>query len=121
MSAPDAQADGDLTWPALLAQWTRFAQASVALPRTPTGDRWRAAVPAIIALQSLTHALGELHRLPPGERALALDRAEVLIKRHEAELLALFGTVEGELAALTGDARSAARAGRGKLSSDPHF
>src|SRR5262245_40321112 len=50
----------DLTWPALLGHWTAFAQNSLALPKTADGDRWRAAVPAIIGLQALTHALGDL-------------------------------------------------------------
>ena len=66
----------DLTWPALLAHWTGFAQSSLALPRNSDGDRWRSAVPAIINMQAVTFALADLGKLAaPGERALALDKA----------------------------------------------
>jgi len=66
----------------LLARWTEFAQAAVALPKGAEGARWREAVPAVIALQAVTMALGEVERLPEGELALAVDRSEVLITRH---------------------------------------
>lgn len=82
----------DLTWPALLARWTLFAQSSVALPRTPLGDRWRAAVPSIIALQAVTFALAEVPTLPEAERPLAHDRAAILINRHAADLARLWPT-----------------------------
>lgn len=75
-----------LTWTALLAQWVRFAQASLALPEEVQGDRWRASVPAVINLQAVTFALADLDRLKPDERALALDRAEILIRSNAAEI-----------------------------------
>lgn len=111
---PDEASEHDLLWPGLLAQWTRFAQASVALPKTPDGDRWRAAVPAVIALQAVALALDDLERLPTPERPLAIDRAEVLIRRHESELRALFGALKGELAALVADAWAASAAARAR-------
>lgn len=115
--ASDGSGLGELTWPGLLAQWTRFAQASVAFPKTAEGDRWRAATPAIIALQAVALALAELERLPVADRALAIDRAEVLIRRHAGELRALFGTPAGELGALLADARAAAVKARESLAS----
>lgn len=98
----------NLTWPALLAQWTRFAQASVGLPRTREGDRWRRAVPAIIGLQAVTFAIRDLHVLPSDEQAFGLDKARVLTRRHGEELIALFGEepLHPEVAALISDAYS---------------
>lgn len=105
----------DFTWPALLAHWTDFARASLALPKTGEGDRWRAAVPAIIGLQAVAFALGDLDCLAPrpgdpaGERALALDRADMIIRRHAAELHELWRgePLHTELAVLIEDARAA--------------
>jgi hypothetical protein len=72
---PDA-----LTWSALLARWTEFAAASVALPDDGEGGRWKRAVPHVVALQALTHALGEVGELEPGEIPAALDRAAVGVR-----------------------------------------
>jgi len=107
----------DLTWPALLAHWTQFAQSSLALPKTAEGDRWRAAVPAIIGLQAVTFALGDLDRLADGaggERALALDKSDLLIRKHAAELHDLWRgePLHAELATLIDDARAALAAAR---------
>jgi len=110
----------DLTWPALLAHWTAFAQASLALPKTAEGDRWRAAVPAIIGLQAVTFALADLDRLRKdggggggggegGERALAIDRAEMLIRKHSGQLHELWAgePLHPELVKMIDDARTA--------------
>lgn len=105
-----------LTWPALLAKWTEFAQASVAFPRTQEGDRWRAAVPAIITLQAVTFAMGEVGELAIDERALALDRAAILIRKHERELTALWPTgVPNQMAELLADAKASLVAVGGRL------
>ncbi len=74
------------TWATLLAYWTEFAQRAVALPAEGEGGRWKASVAPIIGLQAITHALAETETLPPDERALGLDRAELLIRRHAKEL-----------------------------------
>jgi len=76
----------DLTWASLLARWMEFARASVAVPPGEEGEAWRLSVAPIIALQAVGCALGELSSLDPEERALGLDRAEVLIGRHTHEL-----------------------------------
>ncbi len=65
------------TWSALLAHWTDFARASVALPDDGEGGRWKRAVPHVIALQATTMALGEVDRIEDAERPVALDRAEI--------------------------------------------
>ncbi len=75
-----------LTWAALLGKWTEFARASVALPTTGEGRRWRASVAPVISLQAVTLALGDLERLAHDERPLALDRAEVAIDADERTL-----------------------------------
>jgi len=109
--------DAPTSWPALLAAWTDFAKAAVAFPKDDEGDRWRAAVPAIIDLQAAAAALGELHRLPDGHAPAAIDTAEVLITRRSDELRDLWnasppkGVVEVIL-----DAHSAAAAARASLS-----
>lgn len=79
---PDAPAGPDdgpdiTTWSALLAHWTDFARASVALPDDGEGGRWKRAVPHVISLQATAMALAELDRVDDGERPLALDRAEI--------------------------------------------
>lgn len=75
-----------LTWTALLAKWMDFARASLAAPRDAEGDRWRAAVPAVINLQAVTFALADLAQLPVEERPLGRDRAELLIVENTARL-----------------------------------
>jgi hypothetical protein len=77
-----------LTWTALLGKWVEFARASVALPRDAEGDAWRGSVAAIINLQAVTFALGEVAELAADERALALDKAAILIDRSTADLKA---------------------------------
>lgn len=103
-----------LTWSALLARWTDFARAAVALPDTGEPGRWKRAVPDVIALQAVYHALGETGSLPAGERALGLDRAEVLIKKHAARLGELWvgAPMPGLLAELVADARAALKQAR---------
>jgi len=68
-----------LTWTALLGKWIEYAQATVALPDDAEGARWKESVPAIINLQAVTFALGDIDHLPADEQALARDKAEVLI------------------------------------------
>ena len=75
-----------LTWTGLLTQWVKFAQASLTLPNDATGDRWRSSVPAIINLQAVTFALADLDRLDANEHALALDKAEMLIRASQRGL-----------------------------------
>lgn len=75
-----------LTWSALLGKWTEFAQAAVALPDDPEGERWKRAVPSVITLQAVTQALSEIDLVHADERELALDRAEMLCREHVAKL-----------------------------------
>ncbi len=80
----------DSTWAILLAKWTDFARASVALPPTAEGDRWRDAVAPIITLQAVTFALSDAEGLARDERAVALDKASLSIRAATSELLALW-------------------------------
>lgn len=97
------------TWTALLARWTDFAQSALALPKTGEGDRWRSAVPHIISLQAITHALGELADIEHAEIPLAVDRAELTIRRDAGELDAIWHDqpLPSEAADLIADARLA--------------
>lgn len=88
--------DPNTTWPALLAHWLTFAKASIAFPKTPEGDRLRAAVPSIINLQAVTFALAELHLLPVQDRPAAIDKAAHLIDQHARLLDGLFATTPNE-------------------------
>lgn len=82
-----------LTWAALLGKWTEFAKAATALPDDAEGRRWRAGVPAIISLQAVTLALGELDRIPDAaERAAGIDRAEVVIRKEIGRLHEIWST-----------------------------
>ena len=101
--------DRALTWATLLAKWTEFAQAVVALPEGGEGGRWREAAPAIITLQVVTHALGELDEIDPAERPLALDRAEIACRESVKRLNALWHgeSLPEEVGAIVTDSRVA--------------
>jgi hypothetical protein len=81
----DASARGR-TWSGLLAGYTELAQAAVALPADAAGTRWKRAVPSLIALHAVAHAIAEIDSLGAGERDVALDKGEVLVRQHAAEL-----------------------------------
>lgn len=115
MTDQTAPPSGDLTWPALLAHWTSFAQASLALPKGDAGDRWRAAVAPIINLQAVTFALADLGKLTmPGERALALDKSELIVRGSTGSLYALWRSepLPQELVAMIHDANIALSSAR---------
>ena len=80
-----------LTWSALLARWTEFAASSVALPDSGEPGRWKRAVPQIITLQSVTHALGEIGVLELAEIPGALDRAAISIREATGALNETWG------------------------------
>ncbi len=106
-------ADAPTSWPALLAAWTDFAKAAVALPKDAEGQRWRASVPAIIDLQAAACALGELHRLPADHRPAAIDTAEALISKRATELRETWNADPPEgVVEIILDAHSAAAAAR---------
>lgn len=98
-----------LTWAALLAGWTEFAKAAIALPAGDAGDRWRAIVPDVIGLHAVTCALGDIGRLSAARRAAGVDMAAVLIRRHAAAIHAAWASepLPARLAELIGDARAA--------------
>lgn len=105
-----------LTWASLLARWTEFAKSSLALPKDRDGTRFRAAVPDIIALQAVTHALSEIDLLTQeGERALAIDRAEIQVRSHGGNLHTIWKDepLHEGLVELIRDARAAIDEARG--------
>lgn len=71
-----------LTWAVLLGRWVEFARGSVALPDDAQGRRMRASVADIIMLQAVWFALQHLDELDADQRALGVDRAELLIEKH---------------------------------------
>lgn len=98
-----------LTWTALMGRWAAFARSAVALPDDAGGRAWRACVPAMIGLQAVTAALGDVDELAPDERAVGMDRARLLIQRHADELHQHLGPapLHPELEALIAEARAA--------------
>jgi len=96
-----------LTWAALLARWVEFARSALALPDDDSGRRLRDTVPDIIMLQAVWFALADLGRLQPEQRALGLDRAEILIDKHTAAIHARWANepLPELLAELIDDAR----------------
>lgn len=74
------------TWAVLLAGWVHYAQSAVSLPDTEEGQRWRESVAPTIALHAHAMALGEIEKIDPEERPLAMDKAELGIKEHAATL-----------------------------------
>ncbi len=79
-----------VTWATLLAGWVQYAQSAVGLPKTEQGQRWRDSVAPTIALHALAMALGEIERVDPEERALAMDRSELGIKEQAATINAIW-------------------------------
>jgi hypothetical protein len=79
-----------LTWAVLLARWVEFARSAIALPPTPDGRRLKDSVPDLIMLQAVWFALGHLDGLDARERALGVDRAELLVRRHADALISRF-------------------------------
>jgi hypothetical protein len=75
-----------ISWSTLLAGWIQFAQSALALPDTEQGNRWKDSVAATIGLHALAMALGEIDKVDPEERPLAMDKSEIGIKAHIAEL-----------------------------------
>ena len=75
-----------LTWAALIGRWVEFAQAAVGLADDGDGAAWKQIVPAVIGLQAVTMALGDLDELSDDQRALGMDRASILIDRHSMEI-----------------------------------
>jgi len=104
-----------LTWASLLGQWAAFAQASKGLPRNVEGARWRGAVAPIIELQAVTFALADLEKLKlPGERAVGVDTAQILIRKDAALLHELWRGEElpREVVSLMEDAQAALAAAK---------
>ncbi|MFW6059194.1 MAG: hypothetical protein ACODAQ_03380 [Phycisphaeraceae bacterium] len=97
-----------LTWAVLLGQWVEFAKRAVGLPQDDAGRRMRDSVPDVIMLQAVWFALQHLEELDAEERALGLDRAEVLIEKHTATLRKRWQNVEmpSELHKLIDDAHA---------------
>lgn len=85
MSTPPISHD-PTTWATLLAGWVHYAQSAVALPDTEQGQRWKDSVAPTIALHAHAMALGEIDKLDPEERPLAMDKSELSIKEHAAAL-----------------------------------
>lgn len=88
MSGLDSRA---LTWAGLLSKWIEFAQGAVALPDDAAGRAWKASTVSIIELQAVTFALAEIDELDAGERAVARDKAAVLIDRAVGALERVWG------------------------------
>jgi hypothetical protein len=84
---PDDQLDTrKLTWAVLLGRWVDFARSALALPDHQQGRALKASVPDLVMLQAVWFALQHLGDLPTDERALGIDRAQVLIERHAEAL-----------------------------------
>jgi len=75
-----------ISWSTLLSGWIQLAQRAVALPKDEQGQRWRDSVAPTIGLHALAMALGEIDKVDPEERPLAMDKSEIGIKAHVGEL-----------------------------------
>lgn len=99
---------GRVTWAVLLGGWIEFAKSSLALPDGGAGRAMRESVSDIIGLQAVWFALQHVDELDADEKALGIDRAEVLIERHAEAIEARWRgeALPGELTVLIEDARS---------------
>lgn len=80
-----------LTWAVLLGRWIDFARSGVGLPASGEGRRMRDSIADVIILQAVWFALKNLGELAAEEKALGLDRAAVLIEKHESALRQRWG------------------------------
>ena len=96
-----------LTWSVLIGRWVDFARSALALPDHEEGRRLKDSVPDIIMLQAVWFALQHLDELGPDERALGLDRAELLIETHSRHLHARWheSSMPSMLSEIMNDAR----------------
>ena len=96
-----------LTWAALLGQWVEFARSAVGLPDTGEGKQMRESIADIIMLQAVWFALQHLQDLAGDERAIGLDRAELLIDKHENDLKIRWNSeIPNTIVELIADARN---------------
>ena len=72
-----------VTWATLLARWTALVKAGeglvMAAPDDADARRWRASIPDIVTLQSVTFALGDLESVADVDRSIARDRADLAV------------------------------------------
>ncbi|MBN8598854.1 MAG: hypothetical protein J0L78_14370 [Planctomycetes bacterium] len=103
------------TWSGLLAVWTDFARAAGALPKSGDLGLLRRSVPAIIGLQSLTHALEHIDTLPPDEYSSGQDRAALITRTLRAELESIWraDAMPAALAEMMSEAEAALERTRG--------
>jgi hypothetical protein len=80
------------TYEALLVHSVSVASAARALPENDQGDRLRGSLPAMLAIQAVTLALANLHRLPEDQYAVGQDLAEVELRTRARELNELWRT-----------------------------
>ena len=99
----------------LLGQWIDFARSALALPDDEAGRQMRESVSDLIMLQAVWFALQHLEELLPDERALGLDRGELLIDKHARVLNQRWPgqTMPPLMRQLIDDARKAAADQRG--------
>ncbi len=79
-----------LTWAVLLGRWVDFAKSSLALPDDAAGRLLQQSVSDIIMLQAVWFALQHLDELDEQQRAVGLDRAQVLFEKHTQALQGRF-------------------------------
>ena len=96
-----------LTWTLMLGRWVEFARAAVGLPKDHEGQALRDSVPDIIMLQAVWFSLQHCDELSASERALGVDRAEVLIDKHAGQMMKRWapGELPPQLMELIVDAR----------------
>lgn len=111
-----------LTWAAMLGRWVQFARQAVGLPQDDAGVRMRRSVPDIIMLQAVWFALEHLEEVDPRERALGLDRAELLIDQHATALEERWRStpMPAELRRLIDDARTQLKTARQRYEQASH-
>ncbi|MDX2116057.1 MAG: hypothetical protein SFZ24_10640 [Planctomycetota bacterium] len=82
---------GPAAWTSLIAHWTTVAKAVTFLPQDAQGNRWRLSVAPALGLHAIAMALGDIARVPPHDRAVALDLAEIGIVRDRRALTEAWG------------------------------
>ena len=93
-----------LTWAVLLGRWLDFARSVRALAPNEAGRRLRDSVPDIIVLQAVWFSLQELEQLDRAQQAVGLDRSQILIEKHAANLQRRFNPVPRQIGLLIQEA-----------------